>query len=70
MGKFECNDGKTCATLCDGIPDCPTSEDEISCNGNLIIYIILLEGPLEEKTCCIQSKHVHVLKELEHRKLG
>lgn len=33
LGKFKCNDGRTCASLCDGFPECPTSEDEIRCNG-------------------------------------
>jgi len=45
MGKIGCNDGRTCATLCNDIQECPTSEDEASCNGisftfKMIVYTV------------------------------
>jgi len=51
MGKVECGDGRTCASLCDGNPECPGEEDEKKCNGNVPHFPLVLQ--LRYGLCCL-----------------
>jgi len=46
MGKVECDDGRTCASVCDGNTECPGAEDESRCKGNCVSFTYCLASPV------------------------